>query len=112
MPDDSFDLIVAGGGPAGSTMATLVALQGHSVLLLEKERFPRYQIGESLLPITVHALGRMLGVLDEIHDAGFVRKSGAVFRWGKREEPWSFKFGVAPELAKAGATYAFQVERS
>ena len=51
---ESFDVIVIGGGPAGSTVSTLVALQGHRVLLLEKERFPRYQIGESLLPISLN----------------------------------------------------------
>jgi FAD-dependent halogenase len=109
---DTFDLIVIGGGPAGSTAATLVALQGHRVLLLEKERFPRYQIGESLLPLTIHAICPMLGVLDEIKQAGFVPKFGGVFRWGTREEPWHFTFGTVRDLNKAGAGYAYQVERS
>lgn len=108
----TFDLIVIGGGPAGSTAATLVALQGHRVLLLEKETFPRYQIGESLLPLTVHAICAMLGVRDEIKDAGFVVKFGGVFRWGVREEPWHFTFGTVRDLEKAGAGYAYQVERA
>ena len=107
-----FDLIVIGGGPAGATAATLVALQGHRVLLLEKESFPRYQIGESLLPLTIHAICPMLGVQDEIAQAGFVTKFGGVFRWGTREEPWHFTFGTARDLAKAKAGYAFQVERA
>jgi halogenation protein CepH len=110
--DEAFDLIVIGGGPAGATAATLVAMQGHTVLLLEKEAFPRYQIGESLLPLTIHAICAMLGVLDEIQQAGFVPKFGGVFRWGVREEPWHFTFGTVRDLAKAGAGYAYQVERA
>ena len=47
MTDQQFDLIVVGGGPGGSTVATLVAKRGHKVLLLEQEELPRYQIGES-----------------------------------------------------------------
>lgn len=109
---DTFDLIVIGGGPAGATAATLVALQGHRVLLLEKESFPRYQIGESLLPLTVHAICPLLGVSDEIKHAGFVPKFGGVFRWGSRAEPWHFTFGDVRDLARAGAGYAYQVERS
>lgn len=109
---DTFDLIVIGGGPAGSTASTLVALEGHRVLLLEKERFPRYQIGESLLPLTIHGICRMLGVWEEIKGAGFVPKFGGVFRWGSREEPWHFTFGTARDLEQAGAGYAYQVERS
>ena len=110
--DNAFDLVVIGGGPAGSTAATLVALQGHRVLLLEKERFPRYQIGESLLPLTIHAICPMLGVGDEIAQAGFVPKFGGVFRWGLRQEPWHFTFGTVRDLQKAGAGYAYQVERA
>lgn len=110
--DGRFDLIVIGGGPAGATAATLVSLQGHRVLLLEKERFPRYQIGESLIPVTVHAIGAMLGLREEIQRAGFVRKNGGTFRWGIREEPWSFKFGGLPDLDKADADYAYHVERA
>ena len=56
---EEFDVVVVGGGPGGATVATLVALQGHRTLLLEKEHFPRYQIGESLLPSTVHGICRL-----------------------------------------------------
>jgi FAD-dependent halogenase len=55
-----FDVIAIGGDPGGSTTATLTAQQGHWVLLLEKENFPRYQVGESLLPSTVHGIGSCL----------------------------------------------------
>jgi FAD-dependent halogenase len=109
---EQFDLIVVGGGPGGATLATFVATQGHRVLVLERERFPRYQIGESLLPLTVHGICQRLGVADELREAGFTRKRGGTFRWGKNPEPWSFSFGDHPMLASTGAGYAYQVERS
>ncbi|MGW1362089.1 tryptophan 7-halogenase [Streptomyces chartreusis] len=106
-----YDLIVVGGGPAGSTAATAVALRGHRVLLLERETFPRYQIGESLLPATVHGLCRILGVADEVAEAGFTLKRGGTLRWGRAPEPWQFSFAMTPRLPEPTAT-AFQVERS
>ncbi len=77
---EEFDVVVVGGGPSGSTVASFVAMQGHRVLLLEKESFPRYQIGESLLPATVHGICGLLGVSEEIERAGFMRKHGGTFR--------------------------------
>src|SRR5579863_2736200 len=112
MNDAKPDLIVVGGGPGGATLASLVAMQGHRVSLLEHEIFPRYQIGESLLPATVHGICRMLGVEDELRKANFVRKNGAAFRWGKGVEPWLFGFSQARLLDAIGANYAYQVERS
>ena len=56
------DVIVVGGGPAGATTATLIAQQGYSVRLLEREHFPRYHVGESLIPETFWVLDR-LGIL-------------------------------------------------
>jgi FAD-dependent halogenase len=106
-----YDLIVVGGGPAGSTAATAVAMRGHRVLLLERDTFPRYQIGESLLPATVHGLCRILGVTDEVMRAGFTLKRGGTFRWGRSPEPWQFSFAMSPRLPDATST-AFQVERS
>lgn len=105
------DVVVVGGGPAGSTLAALVALQGHRVVLLEKERFPRYQIGESLLPATVHGVCRLTGVADELAAAGFTRKLGGTFRWGANPDPWTFSFSVSPRMA-GPSSYAYQVERS
>ncbi|MFG2566247.1 tryptophan 7-halogenase [Streptomyces sp. NPDC048567] len=104
------DVVVVGGGPGGSTVATLVARQGHRVVLLEKERFPRYQIGESLLPSTVQGICRLLGVSEELEQAGFPVKRGGTFRWGANPKPWTFDFGIAPEFADAAAP-AYQVER-
>ncbi|HVT71245.1 MAG TPA: tryptophan 7-halogenase, partial [Trebonia sp.] len=104
------DVVVVGGGPGGSTVATLVAMQGHRVVLLEKERFPRYQIGESLLPSTVQGVCRLLGVSGELEAAGFPVKRGGTFRWGSNPEPWTFDFGIAPQFAGSAAP-AYQVER-
>lgn len=112
MPEsEEFDVVVVGGGPAGSTLAALVAMQGHRVLVLEKEFFPRHQIGESLLPSTVHGVLRMTGVADELAEAGFPRKRGGTFRWGANPEPWTFSFSVSPRMS-GPTSYAYQVERS
>lgn len=105
-----YDLVVVGGGPGGSTAATLVAMQGHRVLLLEKEAFPRYQIGESLLPSTVHGICRLLGVSEQLAEAGFMPKRGGTFRWGSSPEPWTFSFSVS-ESFPGPNSLAYQVER-
>src|SRR5215469_5334606 len=105
------DVVVVGGGPGGSTLATLVAMRGHDVVLLEKEKFPRYQIGESLLPSTVHGVCRLTGVADELAKAGFAKKRGGTFRWGANPEPWTFAFSVSPKIT-GETSHAFQVERS
>jgi FAD-dependent halogenase len=108
---ESADLVVVGGGPGGATLASLVAMQGHRVVVLEKERFPRYQIGESLLPSTIHGICRLIGVSDELAKAGFMRKKGGTFKWGVNPEPWTFSFSISPKTAGA-TSYAYQVERS
>lgn len=71
------DVIVMGGGPAGSTTSCVLAQQGHSVLLLEKEKFPREHVGESLLPFCYDIFKR-IGVLDQMKGS-FVRKPGVRF---------------------------------
>lgn len=109
--DEHADVIVVGGGPAGSTLAALVAMQGHHVVVLEKEKFPRHQIGESLLPSTVHGVCRLTGVADELEKAGFTRKRGGTYRWGANPELWTFAFSISPKIASP-VSYAYQVERS
>ncbi len=103
-----YDAIVIGGGPGGSTVSTLLARGGRRVLLLEKEHFPRFHIGESLLPYS-RPLFEDLGVLPELERAGFLRKFGAQFHLGNGSKATSFvfrqgRFTREPE--------AFQVERS
>jgi len=107
---EAFDVIVIGGGPGGSTTSTLTAQQGHRVLLLEKEKFPRYQIGESLLPSTVHGIARLLGVHDRLRAAGFTEKNGGTLLWGTNPELWTFTFAALPIFA-GPASFAYQVER-
>jgi FAD-dependent halogenase len=110
MTTTDWDVIVVGGGPGGSTAATLTALDGHRVLLLERGTLPRYQIGESLLPSTIHGVLPLLGVSEEVEAAGFVRKNGGTFRWGTSPDPWTFRFSASPGMVELGA-YGYQVER-
>ncbi len=72
-----YDAIVVGGGPAGASAATRLALRGRSVLVLERQRFPRFHVGESLIPETNRFLEE-LGVLDRIAAEGFPVKRGAI----------------------------------
>jgi len=109
--NEEADVVVVGGGPGGSTLATLVAMRGHRVILLEREKFPRWQIGESLLPSTVHGVCRLTGVADELAKAGFTRKRGGTMRWGASPEPWTFAFSVSPKMT-GETSHAYQVERS
>ena len=89
--DSSTDVVVIGGGPGGSTVATMLARQGIDVLLLERDRFPRHHVGESLLPASVPVLEE-LGVLPAVQEAGFLPKWGATMVWGREGAPWSWYF--------------------
>ena len=84
-------VVVVGGGPAGSTAATMLAAQGFQVLLLEREKFPRDHVGESMLPASIPVL-QELGVLERMEEAGFLPKYGATMVWGTGESPWSWYF--------------------
>jgi FAD-dependent halogenase len=108
---ESADVVVVGGGPGGSTLASLVAMQGHRTVLLEKEKFPRYQIGESLLPSTVHGVCRLTGAVEYLAAESFTRKRGGTYLWGTSPNPWTFAFALSPSFASE-ASYAYQVERS
>lgn len=101
-----YDVIVIGGGPAGSTAAGLLAKWGRQVLLLEKEKFPRYHIGESLVPGCVPVLEE-LGVTGTIEAGGATKKYGISLIWGEDTEPWSVDFDeICPH------PYAYEVKRA
>lgn len=86
-----YDVIVAGGGPGGATVAALLAKRGHQVLLLEREQFPRYHIGESLITGMLDIIEE-LGLTERLDSIGFPRKHGITLRWGQDIEPWSVAF--------------------
>ncbi|MEI8311439.1 MAG: NAD(P)/FAD-dependent oxidoreductase, partial [Verrucomicrobiota bacterium] len=80
-PDPTLDVLIIGGGPAGSTAATTLAKAGRRVLVLEKEKFPRFHVGESLLPYNRQIFDE-LGIWPKIEAAGFMKKRGAQFLMG------------------------------
>jgi flavin-dependent dehydrogenase len=86
-----YEAIVIGGGPAGSTAGALLAEQGHKVLLLEREPFPRYHIGESLIPYTWFTLNR-LGVVDWLRNSACPKKYSVQFVsiTGRVSQPFYF----------------------
>ena len=106
----SVDLAVIGGGPAGSVLATLCAQKGFDVALYERERDPRYRVGESLLPATPRGILPLVGAADAIARTGFVVKPGATFHWGARPDAaWNLFFG-GPDPS-ANAPTALNVDR-
>jgi len=106
---DSFDAVVIGGGPAGSTVATLASQAGRRICVLERERFPRFHVGESLLPYN-NALFERLGVMQRLEDESIhIRKYGATFMDRTGEHRTTYRFDEALEPSHP---YAFQVERA
>jgi flavin-dependent dehydrogenase len=108
MASTDCDLLVIGGGPGGSTAAAFARLKGMSVCLAEREEFPRFHIGESLLPIG-NAVLRASGAWPKVEAAGFVPKFGAEFMLADGSDPKEIVFaeGYVPGLEST-----FQVERS
>src|SRR3954447_19255565 len=89
--NDNYDVIIIGAGPAGSSAAAILAEKGRRVLILEREKFPRYHIGESLLPFTFQPLER-LGLIDKMRKSQFVKKYSVQFvsPSGKASQPFYF----------------------
>src|SRR5271170_5600238 len=88
---NNYDALIIGAGPAGSAAAAILAEHGHRVLILEREKFPRYHIGESLLPFTFQPLQR-LGLIDQMRGSTFVKKYSVQFvsPSGRASQPFYF----------------------
>jgi flavin-dependent dehydrogenase len=109
MPPPDFDALIIGGGPAGSTAGAYLALAGLRVLIVEKAKFPRFHIGESVMPKSNDIL-RETGVWEKVEAAGFQRKHGAEFHVGNRSvlpKHVEFAKGLVP-----GLDYTYQVDRA
>ncbi len=122
-PVDDFDVIIVGGGPSGAATAGLLARRGRRVLVLEREKFPRYHIGESLITGALPTLEE-LGLLDRMDQLGFTKKYGGTLLWGQNNPPnagraadaveggpspeaWGFRFAEASKYE-----YSYQVRRA
>jgi flavin-dependent dehydrogenase len=88
---ETFDTIIIGGGPAGCAAASILGEKGRRVLVLEREKFPRYHVGESLLPFTYHPLKR-LGLVEKMKQSAFVKKYSVQFvsMSGRASQPFYF----------------------
>ncbi|MFZ4507269.1 MAG: NAD(P)/FAD-dependent oxidoreductase [Fimbriimonas sp.] len=117
-----YDVAIVGGGPAGSTCASLVRKYHPNlrVVILERARFPRDHVGESQLPAISRVLDEM-GCWDKVEAAGFPIKVGATYRWGQTDDLWDFEFlndgNLRPEPRPAKyegqrRQTAFQVDRA
>ena len=104
----SYDCVVVGGGPAGSTTAAIVAEGGVSTLLVEREAVPRFHVGESLMPETFWPLER-LGLTERVKHAGWQAKKSVQFvtHKGNTSEPFFFR-----EHDERECSTTWQVERS
>ena len=106
--NESYDVVVIGGGPAGGALATFLQREGHRSLVLESSTFPRYHIGESLIPHTYGVLDR-LGLLPRLRSSHFPEKHSVRFisPSGKQSDPFYFSETIKGERART-----WQVERS
>jgi flavin-dependent dehydrogenase len=100
------DVLIIGAGPAGAVAAALLRQQGREVLVLEREQFPRFSIGESLLPQSMEYI-QAAGMLQDVVEAGFQFKNGAAFAWGDRYTAFDFR-----DKFSAGWGTTYQVQRA
>lgn len=104
--NEEFDVVVIGGGPGGSATAGLLAKQGHRVLVLEREKFPRYHIGESLITGSIPTL-EDLGLTARLEEMRFTKKYGGTLLWGSNQGTWDFRF-----TESSNYEYSYQVRRA
>ena len=100
------DVLIIGAGPAGAIAAAVLQKEGFRLLVVEKQRFSRFVIGESLLPRVMNLL-REAGLLEAVEKQRFMKKTGAVFRRGN--ETCDFDFS---EQSGDGWAYTYQVPRA
>jgi flavin-dependent dehydrogenase len=105
--DRKYDAIIVGGGPAGATAATVLAQYGRRVAIIEKEEFPRYHVGESLIPYTHFPLKR-IGMIEKMHQQKYVKKYSVQFANITGDDAHPFYFN---EHMNHDASQTWQVER-
>lgn len=98
---NQYDVLIIGGGPAGAAAATILAEYGHQVLIVEREKFPRYHVGESLLPFTFQPLER-LGLINQMRESAFVKKYSVQFvsPTGRASQPFYFNTRYSDDVAQ------------
>ena len=106
---NQYDVIIIGGGPAGTTCASILSREGHEVLLLEKHKFPRFHIGESITAFGANAF-KKLGIYEELKQIGYVKKKGAEFIF--QEKSYSAYFNKSFQNESDELPWAFQMARS
>jgi len=110
IPEDSYDFIVIGGGPAGSVFSTLVAKEGYNVLVLEASKFPRFAVGEIIAPTAIWRIWNRMGITKEMLDPLFAKKWGANWITPKGEY-LSFDQDVFPDDEVCHA-HVYQLDRA
>src|SRR6188768_3299523 len=108
MNSSMYDVGIIGGGPAGSTAAALLARAGRRVVLFEREKFPRFHIGESLLPFSMKAFTR-LGLHEKFSSAGFLKKYGGEIMGADSDTGTKFYF---KDGYRSQTDHSYQVTRA
>lgn len=106
MKTEKTEILIIGAGPAGSVAAAMLRQQGRRVLMIEREQFPRFSIGESLLPQSMEYIEKA-GLLQDVVEAGFQYKNGAAFACGDRYTEFDFR-----RKFSAGWGTTYQVQRA
>ncbi|WP_339718442.1 NAD(P)/FAD-dependent oxidoreductase [Marinomonas primoryensis] len=105
-PRRCYDVVVIGAGPSGAVASSILSEKGYRVLVLEKQHFPRFSIGESLLPQCMEIL-ESAGMLQAVVEAGFQYKNGAAFATNNQYSSFDFR-----EKFSTGWGTTYQVQRA